>query len=118
LFIHNGHVPSSIINNTKHICFTLRPNIDYFNFPMLLIGAIGAYIFPNGETVQCAEIIGLHVLPEVSRVYAAQQEIIILASRKSSYWPAENHHSNVTFCRQDCSDGTTGIPRHLMEVAT
>jgi hypothetical protein len=32
--------------------------------------------------------------------------------------PVRDHHSNVRFCGQDCSDGTTGIPRHLRKTVT
>jgi hypothetical protein len=33
-------------------------------------------------------------------------------------WPESSHNSNVRFGGQDCSDDTTGIPRHLKEAAT
>jgi hypothetical protein len=32
--------------------------------------------------------------------------------------PARDHHSNVRFCGQNCSDVTTGIPSHLRKTVT
>jgi hypothetical protein len=61
------------------------------------------YLNPSGEPVQCAEIPGLTRLAR---------------SVAWAWWPARDHHSNVRFCSQDCSDGTTGIPCHLSKTVT
>jgi hypothetical protein len=67
-------------------------------------GSMDAYIWiPVESQFSVSKFQDYHVLPEVSHGHAG---------------PAKNHHSNVRFSGQNCSDGTTGIPHHLRKTAT